>query len=307
MRRLLFISIILVSLLGYGLSKRALDERLEARKTELDIRYFLPPDYVRVLSFGYQLAAADFFWIEGVNYFGAELLSKKPTLQYLKNYTDLILHLDPNFQFFYDWASTAYVYNRLGANRERLVQAIRYANLGIQNMFDRKILSPILLQKGAFNYALEAHEYAQSLPYFLWLGRSSKQHRDMILVASTYANYAGRSDLALRYREEYLGYATYEAQSPEDYRFAIHLLTSPRFNAQATDFVRQLRVQMERDPELQRVVQQKLRDNPVLAERSASGELALEPIEENDRLSHVLKQDIRRNWMPPKLHLLLSL
>jgi hypothetical protein len=304
MKRFSLALVIVLSLLGYAFTKQQLDQRVVQRKTELDVRYFLPPQYVRLMSFGFELAAADFFWIEGVNYFGSELLAKKPTLQYLKNYTELILHLDPDFQFFYDWSSTAYVYNKLGANRERLIEAIRYANLGIQNMHERRILNPTLLQKGAFNYALEAHEYMQSIPYFLLLGRSSPSHRDMILVASTYAVYAGRSDLASELREEYLGYITFEAQNQDDYRTAIHLLTSPRFNARAGDFIRQLRVQMERDPQLQKAVEKRLEENPILADRQLGPELSPRG---GDRLERILQVDIQKNWLPPKLHLLLTL
>ncbi|TVQ78133.1 MAG: hypothetical protein EA369_07720 [Bradymonadales bacterium] len=304
MKRVFWLLIIALCLGGYGVSKHQLDERVKERASELDIRYFLPPEYVRVFAFGYDLAAADIFWIEGVNYFGAELLRPRTNLKYLENYTELILHLDPNFQFFYDWASTAFVYNRLGANRERLVKAIRYANLGIQNMFERRMLNPTLLQKGAFNYGLEAQLYLQSVPYFSYLGRSSREHRDMLLIASTYALYGNRPDWAARLREEYLAYASFEAPSLEEYRNAIYLLTSPQFNARANQFIRQLRVQMERDRELRETVERRLQENPVLADHSSPVESA-SPSEQ--RLERILQVDIERNWLPPKLHLLLNL
>lgn len=303
MRNLIIILLIVPILFGYALSKHQVDKRVHERLDHTDIRYLPSPRTAEFLAFGFKEALADIYWLEAINYFGEQLLKKERDYKYLESYLELIFHLDPKFTAFYDWAATVFIYNALPINRDGVIKAIRYANKGIQMLHETGRYDATLIRKAAFNYALEAQQPVYALPYFELVGRSFSNERDMLLVGSTYANLVGEADKANRLKEEYLGLKMYEVQDRAEIQEALVILSSPSFNSQAADFVRSLRVQVEIDEDVKKLVEKRVEQNPLLQKAM----LEKNEFHVNEKIRRLLAVDIGKNWLPPAMHLLLDL
>lgn len=276
---------------------------MEERKLELDIRYLPSPETLKFVSIGFKPALADAVWIEALNYFGGELLNKKRTYQYLVQYLDPVFVLDPLFAMLYEWAGTVFIYNALPITKESVSKSTYYANLGIQNLAKEGRYSFNIISKGAFNFALEAHDYEHAIPYFEMAGRAFPDRRDMLLVGSSYAANAGLEDVATNLKMEYLGFAAFEAQTKQELIYAMQVITSNRFNKQATNLIRSFRVQMEKDEDIKKLIELRLEANPIFqTSQNLNSSLST-----NIQLQKVLAVDFQRNWLPPDLHLLLSI
>jgi len=293
-----------VIFLGYGLTKSRVDSRIKARQDAGVIRYLPSPALAEVLSFGFQNAVADIYWIEAINYFGAELGRKNRTLEYLKNFCDLIFKLDAYFMAFYEWAATAFIYNGLDVTHERIFESQRYINLGIQNMAKVHRYDSAMIVKGAFNYALELQAHRQSLPYFLLAARSFYQSRDMLLVASTYATYANELDIADQLKLEYLGHLAFESTNKNEIINAIQILSAPGFNSRSEEFFVSLRARMEKEDDVKKIVETRLKNRPTeLQNINASPSDFLK----DTKVENILSVDFTRTWLRPELHVLTSL
>lgn len=290
-------------LAGYSLVKTRIDHRVQERLAEHDIRYLPSPTQARIMSFGFREALADLYWIEAINYFGGQLLNKERDYKYLQQYADLILHLDPYFTIFYDWAATAFIYDGMDIDRQSIVFATRYINEGIKNLHSVRRYNYSILTKGAFNYALEAQEFMKSIPYFEMAGRIFPEHRDQLIIASTYATYANDLKRSIELKEEYLGYMAFEATEREEIEYAIQMLSSPGLNQSATQFIRSLRLQLEQDEEMREIVEKRLQQNPMLQQAM----LAPTDFSTNPQIDRVLEVSMERTWLPPELHILFSL
>lgn len=304
MRRTAITITLILLLAGYAISKNSVDQREEQRSTNVDLRYLPTPQMAKFMALGFNQALADVYWIGGLNYFGEELGNKHRTYKYLSAYIDLILHLDPYFTFFYDWGSTAYIYNGLPITRKNLVKAIRLTNRGIRTLNKIERYDPSLIQKGAFNYALDASYYAPSVAYFELLGRSYPEYRDMLLVGSAYAVHSQSPALATSLREEYLAYKAFEAKDTTELRYAYNTVISSALTSRALDFIRTLRIQMEKDEDLRKLVAKELKENRVINEETKSQKKLAKV---NTKFLKLLKVKIDDNWLPPELHLLFSL
>lgn len=302
----LILSILLLG--GYIASKNELDKMLHSREFEQDVRYLPSAEAAKIIAAGFDEALADFYWISALNYFGTEFSKmgkvKKSNFIYLKPYTQLISSLDPFFTFFYDWGATAFIYNGLPIIRERLIEAIRIANQGIRKLNEIERYDASLIQKGAFNYALDAQTFAPSIPYFILLARAIPEHRDMLLVGSAYAKHAGQEHLSNQLREEFLGYQVFESKTKEQLSYALKTVLSSAFTQQALNFAKAIRVEMEKDEVLKKVVEQKLKENPRVHAAYESSKSKQTPID--IKLKIFQKIDISRNWLPPEMHLLFS-
>ena len=297
------IAAIIITLFAYTGSKHLVDQRMTARKLDVDIRYLPSPKILNLISIGYKPAFADMFWIEALNYFGAQLSSKTRTYQYLSSYIDLILPLDPLFTMFYEWAATVFIYNALPITKESVSKSTTYANIGIQNLAKEGRYSFNVISKAAFNYALEAQDYKNSIPYFEMAGRVFPDRRDMLLIGATYASNAGEDQISAEMKMEYLGFIAFEAQQKEQLIYAMQIITSNRFNKDAGNIVKSFRLNMEKDEDIKKIVEQRLNTNPVFRQESAKNF----EFSDNPRLQKILNVDFQRNWLPPDLHLLLSL
>ncbi|HEY6879854.1 MAG TPA: hypothetical protein VI299_17620 [Polyangiales bacterium] len=74
-----------------------------------DVYYLPSPSTLAVLSLGFHAALADLLWCKSLVYFGEEVLHRGE-VQYVFQYTDAVLALDPDFQRPYSWIATAALY-----------------------------------------------------------------------------------------------------------------------------------------------------------------------------------------------------
>jgi hypothetical protein len=74
-----------------------------------DVYYLPSPAALGVLSLGFRQALADLLWCKSLVYFGDEVLHNGQ-VQYVFQYTDAVLALDPDFQRPYGWIATAALY-----------------------------------------------------------------------------------------------------------------------------------------------------------------------------------------------------
>ena len=302
--KILKIIVLIFLLTSYGLIKYRLDQHVRHRALQADVRYLLTPETAKVLAFGFKSALADFFWIEAINYYGSELSNKKRTYTYLPAYCDLILNLDPYFAYFYEWAGTAFIYNGLPITRNQIVSSTRYVNKGIKTLFEIFRFANTLIEKGAFNYASEASQYKAAIPYFVLSGRTFAFERKMLLVAATYAKYAGDFSLYSKFRLEYLAYEVFEATSKQELIYAINLLSDPSMELQIAESLRLLRINMEKDEDMKKVVEMNLQKNQIFQKSilSPQSDLITQP-----QLQRLMSIEFDRTWLPPELHVLFSL
>jgi len=300
--RIILVTLSLVLLASYGVTKQNVDTLIKIRKEQVDVRYFPSPQLAGFLSIGFKPALADFYWIEGINYYGAELGNKRRTYKYLTSYCDLILHLDPYFGVFYDWAATAFVYNGLPLTRKLIIQSTRYVNQGIQNLNKIYRYNANMIVKGAFNYVLEAHQYKEAFPYFAMAARGFREKRDMFLVAAAYARHIKNFKLASQFTQEFLGQIVFEAQEKSELIYAVQVISSSS-NLKTADFIRSMRLNMEKDEDMRKVVEDRLAQNPLLETAIYSSENLLA----NPKIDNLLRIDFERNWLPPEMHVLFSL
>lgn len=295
--------VFLAVIAGYGLSKHKLDEQIKKRDAEIEVRYLPSPQLARLLSIGYSEALANIYWIEAINYFGGQLGRNDRSYTYLKDFCDIIVYLDPYFYAFYDWASTAFVYNGLPVTRDGIVQSLDYMLSGIQRFHEIGRISPDMMRKAGFSFSLDAGLYEPASYFFDYAGRMSSRHRDSLLLSSVYNQYLNQVDEAVKRKEEYLSFTVYEARSSKEIQYAIQVLSSPTFNEEAADFMRSLRVQMETDEELKKLVKKRLESDPFFeAAVNLSNERSTD-----SRINQLLQVDIDRNWLPPNFHLLMNL
>lgn len=76
--------------------------------------YVPPAKVVKRLSLGFQLLAADFFWLRAIQYYG-EGANAQENYRWLYPVMDLVTDLDPAFRYSYKFAGVAIPYDRKSA------------------------------------------------------------------------------------------------------------------------------------------------------------------------------------------------
>ncbi len=296
------LSLLMILILCYLGSKEMADLNLRGRK-QIDVRYLPSSDIAEYLAIGYRPAFADLYWIEGINYFGDQLSRKDRDLKYLSAYTDLIARLDPYFVSFYDWASTAYIYNGMPVTRENVIQSTKYANMGIRKLNEIYRYNSQIILKSAFNYAIETENRLPSVAYFAMAGRAFPELRDNLLLGSVYAFTSGKEALAAELKLEFLGATAFEAQSKEQLQYAYNVISSPKMNLESSQFTRALRLKLETDESVKKVIAARLKESS--AQSSKFNQAEYIPLDQ--RLENTLSIDFERTWIPAELHILISL
>lgn len=105
---LLLVGLVVVGYVGRELRLVVFQQHQESQRYE-DIYYLPPPNWLPVLSAGFQAAAADLIWCRSLVYFGEQLM-QRGAVQYAFDYTDAVLALDPDFRSAYEWIATAALY-----------------------------------------------------------------------------------------------------------------------------------------------------------------------------------------------------
>lgn len=129
--RIIAFALLLTALTGvWSLRNRAMTQYLESQTYE-DIYYLPPPDWLQVMSLGYQRALADLIWLRALIYFGDEF-ENKGAVKHVFNYGESMLALDPDFRRVYRWVGVAAVYTPTGSPTEFIERAIDVLRRGIE-------------------------------------------------------------------------------------------------------------------------------------------------------------------------------
>ncbi len=295
-------------LLAMGLNalvKAPLDTRVKTRKSETDIRYLPSDQMAKFLSFGYRELFADIIWVEALNYFGENLLKRENrSYKYLPQYVSLIAALDRYFEYFYEWASTIFIYNWEPITSESVARSTYFGNLGIIELSKIYRFSANLIKKNAYNLAIETKSYKPSADYLVFLSRVSPQDRDSLLIAATYFDMAGYSEEGRLAREEFFTYAFFEDTNRAKRQEAFSLLTSGGVNSGALEFLRNARLSAEKDEDLKKVMEARFKKDQSFFSKLQSSQ----PGVVDDRIQRIMsipasKADI----IPSSLLLLISI
>lgn len=312
-------SLLAVFLCLYAWTKSALDVRVSSRKDASDIRYIPTPNMMRFLSIGYKEFFADLYWIEALNYFGENLIKKTKkqslmaalkntkrdqSMDYLIQYADVILALDPYFIYFYEWSSTIFIYSWMQSTKESTDKSNYYGNQGIINLAKIYRYPFPIIEKIAFNLAIETKEYDKAAAYFMFLSRVSSEKRDSALIAGTYYDSIGQSEKAKSAREEYLAYTFLENSSVQKRTEAIVLLSSANVNSGAFEFLRSARIAAEQDADLKALIKRKFEDDKSFSAKIQQAQ----PLQINPKLQKIFSTPVEKTQiLNPSLILLLSL
>lgn len=143
--------------MGITLSLRA---RSHDHATELetyeDIYYLPPAHWLPVFSLGHHAALTDLLWIRGLIYMGDEY-RHRGAMNYVFDYTEAMLSLDPDFEALYHWIATAGLYQPEAIGRDEILRTLDLLERGVARMPESGQLQWDL---GA-TYAFEAGPYAR--------------------------------------------------------------------------------------------------------------------------------------------------
>lgn len=132
--RVLFFRFVLVAAMftaGTAWNYLAFDRRaLVLRRYQSTIAVLPRPEVARAASLGYRALASDLYWVAAVNYFGDQ---RNATLSYaqLANYMELVVTLDPEFEYAYYFAGVSLPWNQ-GKGWVNLEEAISFLKRGIE-------------------------------------------------------------------------------------------------------------------------------------------------------------------------------
>lgn len=108
----------------------AFDDHQSSQRYE-DTYYLPPPEWLPVMSFGYQSALADLLWCRALVYFGEELGARGP-VRHLVQYTDAILTLAPDFRAAYRWVSIGLIYRPVAPTPEEMRLGAEYLRRAVK-------------------------------------------------------------------------------------------------------------------------------------------------------------------------------
>lgn len=112
--RAVLVAMVLLCLVGFNLSSlyhtRQLRDADSVTSTE-EVIYVPDVRLMRLMSLGYDQAAADIIWIRTLEYFARHFRSDRK-YRWLDHFVDQIIALDPDFRKVYHWAGTNALYGR---------------------------------------------------------------------------------------------------------------------------------------------------------------------------------------------------
>lgn len=132
--RVLFFRLFLIAALfsaGTGWNVGAFDRRATVIRRYQPTFVVLPrPEVARAASLGFRSLMADLYWVAAVNYFGDQ---RNATISYaqLANYMELVVTLDPEFEYAYYFAGVSLPWNQ-GKGWVNLEEAISFLKRGIE-------------------------------------------------------------------------------------------------------------------------------------------------------------------------------
>jgi|GEM_PF-1574682 len=176
--------------------------------------YSFVPDHkiLRGMVLGYNEAASDLYWIQGLIYAGSRE-AKIGKFSYLHSYAKLILTMDPMFRRAYRWAGVMSIYTPKRITRRDVEKAIEYLKTGVEKFPDDGDLLSML----GFDLYYELPPFLETendkkkaklegIEYFKKAVLSGNQPEWMVSLVSTLYSKNGRIDLAIKNLEENLKY-----------------------------------------------------------------------------------------------------
>lgn len=178
--RLLIVAALLTTLVGLNRAALVTSRTLAAEDTIVqDAEVLFVPDtrLSRMITLGYDQAAADLVWLRTIGYFTAHFSGDRK-YRWLEHFINQIIELDPGFRKVYHWAGASVLYGRRFTNE----------NVMLSNLFYKKALD-------RFPDDYEA-AYRLGLNYYIELKSSDPDERR-------------------RFRETGLSYLEQAANSPD--------------------------------------------------------------------------------------------
>lgn len=149
-RRVIGAAGVLLLLLFTAHAQTAALARRAAFPAEGDALYLPRPSALAAMSLGHTELAADLVFLRAIAYFGSELAGTR-NYQWLDNYLDTIVKLDPTWKMPYQWAGVATMYNGAKITNEAVMASSHFLALGVKQFPDDWNLSFML----GFNYFFE--------------------------------------------------------------------------------------------------------------------------------------------------------
>lgn len=137
----------LVMLAGLIFGARLLEARanaLRGKADDLEEPSWVPrPAAARIMSLGYNEAAADFFWADTLIYYG-DGMQRRSAMPDVEPRLDVVVALDPHFRRVYWWGGYALTYRAGAATEDEFRSSVRLLERGVEVFADDWELSWLL-------------------------------------------------------------------------------------------------------------------------------------------------------------------
>lgn len=120
---------LLATLIGVNRAALVTSKTLAAEDTIIqDAEVLFVPDtrLSRMITLGYDQAAADLVWLRTIGYFTAHFAGDR-RYRWLEHFINQIIELDPNFRKVYHWAGASVLYGRRFTNENVQLSSLFYA------------------------------------------------------------------------------------------------------------------------------------------------------------------------------------
>jgi hypothetical protein len=185
--------ILALGLVAASVGRHGRLSRMERAESEEPLS--LPPsEVVRVASLGYQLLAADFFWLAAIQYYGTSA-HKESGYRDLHRLLDLVTDLDPRFSFAYRFGGIAIPYHSTDRGWLHTDKAERLLAKGEKHCPESWQLGMLLgfIRLWHFNDMTGAAEAVEKA------ARQTGRPAYLPLLATRLRAHSGRADLGLAY------------------------------------------------------------------------------------------------------------
>lgn len=210
--RVLIVAALLTTLIGVNRAALVTSRSLYAEDTVIqDAEVLFVPDtrLSRLITVGYDQAAADLVWLRTIGYFTAHFSGDRQ-YRWLEHFINQIIELDPNFRKVYHWAGASVLYGRRFTNENVLLSNVFY-----QKALERFPDDYEAAYRLGLNYYIELRSddpeeqqrfRAKGLSYLEQAANSPDAPAQLRSLIASISSKMGKSQLALQYLIDlYLG------------------------------------------------------------------------------------------------------
>lgn len=193
----------LVLFASANLVARVLQEKQRIRRDLGTEIVYLPPEWlVRRVALGRQTVAADLFWVQALQYYGEE--ANRPFFyRDLYRFIDLVVALDPDFEFAYRFGGTSVPYNSGRWTWHNVAESSRILERGLERFPNRW---EMWMQLG-FNRGIIGTDFTGAAAAFERAAACPGAPRYLAQLVTTLYATAGATDRAKAYAAEILAHA----------------------------------------------------------------------------------------------------